>query len=49
MFYAMVMVVGIAEPGVMALYYHRRGKMLQAYVQTTPQWILDLQRAGMSV
>ena len=49
LFYAMVMLVALVEPGLMALYYHRRGKVLQAYLQTTPQWILELQRAGMSV
>lgn len=47
--WATVMLVAIAEPGLMALYYHRRGKMLEAYLRETPQWILDLQRAGMSV
>ena len=47
--YASVMVVAVIEPGLMALYYHRRKKILQAYLQTTPQWILELQRAGMSV
>ena len=47
--YAIVMLVAIVEPGLMARYYHSRGKILRMYLQTTPQWILELQRAGMSV
>lgn len=49
MFYAIVMLVALVGGGLMALYYHSRGKILLAYLQTTPQWIQELQRAGMSV
>ena len=47
--YAMVMLVALVEPGLMALYYHRCKKIIEAYLHDTPQWILELQRAGISV
>ena len=47
--YAMLMLVALVGSGLMALYYQRRGKILHAYLHNTPQWILELQRAGMSV
>jgi hypothetical protein len=47
--YGSVMLVAIIGPGLTALYYFSRKKYLQAYVANTPQWILDLQRAGMQL
>ena len=48
-FYLTVMVIAIAGPGLMALYYYRRTKHVMAYLNQTPQWLLDLQRAGMRI
>jgi hypothetical protein len=47
--YGSVMLVAIIGPGLTALYYFSRKKHLQAYLANTPQWILDLQRAGMQL
>lgn len=47
--YAGVIGLGIVGPGLMAWYYHSRGPILQRYLRQTPQWLLELQHAGMSV
>jgi hypothetical protein len=47
--YVTLMVVAILGPGLTAWYYYTRARHIEAYVKRTPQWILDLQRAGMSV
>jgi hypothetical protein len=47
--YVSVMAVAIIGPGLTAWYYYSRKKYLEAYVTQTPQWILDLQRAGMQL
>ena len=47
--YGGVMIAAILGPGLTAVYYYTRLKYIDAYVKQTPQWILDLQRAGMSV
>jgi len=49
LFYVMVIVFGIAGPGAMALYYRSREKYLQAYLSQTPQWILAMQQAGLTL
>jgi hypothetical protein len=33
----------------MALYYHRRGAFLRRYLAETPQWIVSMQKAGVSL
>jgi hypothetical protein len=48
MVYATVMVVAIVGPGLMALYYYSRARILETYLNETPPWILDLHRAGMT-
>ena len=47
--YGTVMTIAIIGPGLTALYYYTRTRHIDAYIHQTPQWILDLQRAGMSV
>jgi hypothetical protein len=47
--YASIMFAAILGPGLTAVYYYTRKKYIEEYVKQTPQWILDLQRAGMSV
>lgn len=44
-FYGMVMVVGAAGPGLMALYYRSRGRMVRAYLESTPHWVVRTMRA----
>ncbi|HVT88847.1 MAG TPA: hypothetical protein VHD56_08355 [Tepidisphaeraceae bacterium] len=47
--YITVMVVAIIAPGLTAWYYSTRAKFIKAYLSETPQWIVELQKAGMSV
>lgn len=47
--YACVMAVAIFGQGSMAIYYATRARHVRAYVDQTPPWILDMQRAGVSV
>jgi len=47
--YGGVMFAALVGPGLMALYYHTRKHYIEQYVSQTPSWILDLQRAGMSL
>jgi hypothetical protein len=47
--YVSVMLAAILGPGLTAIYYRSRAKHLDAYLAETPQWILDLQRAGMTI
>jgi hypothetical protein len=47
--YVSVMIAAILGPGLTAIYYYTRAKYIDRYVQNTPTWILDLQRAGMSI
>lgn len=47
--YGGVMLFGVIGPGLTAWYYYTRRPYIQQYVAQTPQWILDLQRAGMSL
>jgi hypothetical protein len=47
--YVAVIAVAMIGPGLTAIYYHTRTKYIEAYLRETPQWILDLQRAGMSL
>jgi hypothetical protein len=47
--YGSMMAVAVVGPGLTAWYYASRAKHLQAYLRDTPPWLLELQRAGMSV
>jgi hypothetical protein len=47
--YGGMMLLAIVGPGLTALYYLSRRKHLEAHLARTPRWILDLQRAGVSV
>ena len=47
--YATMMVLALLGPGLTALYYSSRTKHIDTYIRQTPQWILDLQRAGLSL
>jgi hypothetical protein len=47
--YGSVMLAAILGPGLTALYYRTRVRFIDEYLKETPQWILDLQRAGMNV
>jgi hypothetical protein len=47
--YATLMAVAILGPGMNAVYYLTRRSHIQTYLRETPTWILDLQRAGMSL
>ncbi|HEY7088339.1 MAG TPA: hypothetical protein VH518_09645, partial [Tepidisphaeraceae bacterium] len=47
--YGSVMLAAVIGPGLTAFYYSRLTKHIDAYLSQTPQWILELQQAGMSV
>lgn len=47
--YGGVMLFAIVGPGLTAWYYDSRRRYIEDYVKNTPRWILDLQRAGMSI
>jgi hypothetical protein len=47
--YAIIMLAAFLGPGLTAWYYNTRTRYIKDYVSQTPQWILDLQRAGMSL
>jgi hypothetical protein len=49
MIYGVVIAVGIFGPGLTAVYYYSRRKFIEDYLKSTPHWIIDLQRAGMSL
>lgn len=47
--YITVMAVAVLGPGLTAVYYYTRRKYIEQYVKETPSWILELQRAGLSI
>jgi ABC-type molybdate transport system permease subunit len=47
--YAILMIIAPAGPGLLALYYLSRRRHIQTYLQQTPQWIVELERAGVRV
>ena len=47
--YGSLMVIALVGPGLTALYYWSCAPHIKRYVEQTPAWILDLQRAGMSL
>ena len=42
--YGTVIVLSVVFQGLNALYYFSRGKHVEAYLQQTPDWVLDVQR-----
>jgi hypothetical protein len=47
--YVTLAMVAVAGPGALAWYYFSRAKHVRAYVERTPGWIVEMQRAGVSV
>lgn len=47
--YLAIIVAALVGPGLVAVYYYTRRKYIEQYVTQTPAWILELQRAGMSL
>lgn len=47
--YVIFIVAAVAGPGLTSWYYASRRKYVEAYLAETPQWIIDLQRSGMSL
>lgn len=45
-FYLVVAVVGGVTTGLMALYYHSRRAMLDAFIARTPPWVIQVMRTG---
>jgi len=46
--YASLILAAIVEAG-MAAYYRSRVEQLRKYLETTPAWIVDMQKAGVSI
>lgn len=44
-----VIAIGVLGQGSMAVYYFSRERVLRKYLATTPEWILDAQRAGKEI
>jgi len=42
--YGCILVIGVALQGLTAAYYFSRHRHLQAYIDKTPRWIIELQR-----
>jgi hypothetical protein len=47
--YLGIIVIALCAQGGMAVYYFTRRKHIDAYRAQAPQWILDLQRAGVTI
>ena len=47
--YGAVIAVAILAQGGLAVFYFSRVKHIQAYLTQTPEWILQMQRAGVSL
>jgi hypothetical protein len=47
--YATLMAVGVFGQGSLALYYFTRRAHLRVYLAHTPPWIIEMQRAGVSI
>jgi hypothetical protein len=47
--YLTVAAVAVAGPGVLAWYYFSRARHVRAYLERTPPWIVEMQRAGVVV
>lgn len=44
--YGLVFIIGVAAQGLTAWYYFSRKRHLDDYLEQTPDWVLDLERAG---
>src|SRR5438132_1126340 len=44
-----VAAVGVLGPGLLAWYYFSRVRHVRAYLERTPGWIVEMQRAGVVV
>lgn len=49
LFYGGLIIVAVFGQGSLALFYWRRQKMVREYLSQTPQWIVQMQRAGVGV
>jgi hypothetical protein len=49
MFYGSLIAVAVVGMGGMAWFYFSRRKYLDAYLGNTPQWIIDMQKSGLSL
>ncbi len=47
--YSSLCLIAILGQGGMALYYFSRAKVVEAYLTATPEWVLEMQRAGVTV
>lgn len=47
--YLAIIFAALVGPGLTAVYYYTRRKYIEQYLTQTPQWLLELQRAGMSL
>jgi hypothetical protein len=48
-FYCALIVIAVFAQGGLALYYFTRAKLLRAYIEQTPQWIVAMQKADISI
>jgi hypothetical protein len=47
--YVAVVAVAVLGPGMLAWYYFSRARHVRHYVERTPRWIVEMQRAGVTV
>jgi hypothetical protein len=47
--YGSIIAIAFFAQGGMALYYFTRGKHIDAYLAQTPPWIIDMQKAGITL
>jgi hypothetical protein len=47
--YLAVGAVAVLGPGMLAWYYFSRGRHVKQYLERTPGWIVEMQRAGVAV
>ncbi|MGH7176531.1 MAG: hypothetical protein ACREJC_04035, partial [Tepidisphaeraceae bacterium] len=47
--YGVVAGAGVIVQGGTAIYYYTRRRRLTEYLATAPRWIVDLQRAGVTI
>jgi uncharacterized protein YneF (UPF0154 family) len=46
--YGVVLLIGVGNAAGMSYYYFTRQKYIDAYLKDTPQWIISMQKAGMT-
>jgi hypothetical protein len=47
--YSILLAAGVAYSGAMALYFFTRGRHVRNYLLETPDWIVQMQRSGVSI